>query len=334
MAISSMMSTILEQLALIFVTAALLTLPAIALVFTVGRRAAPRRIATRSRFVRGRLTMAAAGIGLGSVGVGLLLGRTIVDSVLAALIIAAAVLMWLPLGRIWAGRGVLAWAVPVVAGSAFLTFGAVWTATAELAPLGLLAGVVLWLLEAIVIGVGLVNLWELIDVRARRAQPYADDPQRLADGVRRPLVSYARRGSMLLAAGAVGVVVFLAPFTPAPELGDLSERADGSPSPPDATVAAPDIDAEELSDVAVEASASPIRPPATERHPSSIDPPSPSDTGRSVRRPTHDAPDRPDENPTPPGNVEDHPGHSDEHPEHPHWDDEDDPDDDEDDEWW
>jgi len=319
MAISSMMSTILEQLALIFVTAAVLTLPAIGLVFTVGRRAAPRRMATRPRVVTGRLTMAAAGLGLGSAGVGLLLGQTLVDSVLAALVIAAAVLIWLPLGRIWAGRGVLAWAVPVVAGAAFLTFGILWTATADLAPLGHLAGVVLWLLEAIVIGVGLANLWELIDVRARRAQPYADGPQRPADGVRRPL-SYARRGSMLLAAAAVGGVVFLAPFTPAPELGDLSERADGSTSPPDATVAAPDLDADELSGVAVQASASPIQPPATKRHPtSSSDPPSPPD-----QQPTHDAPGRPADKPTPPGHVNDPPSHFDEYPEHPRWDDEDD----------
>src|SRR5262245_14373454 len=213
MAVTSTMSTLLDLLALIFVAAAVLMLPAIGLVFTVGRRPAARRMPSGARIVTYRLMIAAAGVGLASVCIGLLIGRDAADSVLAAIVIAAAVLIWQPLGRRLAGRGVLAWALPVVAAAAFLGFVLIWTLTAELSPLGLAAGLVLLILEAVVIGIGLANLWHLVDVRTRRAWPHPVDPSPPAESGGRPIVSYVRHGSMLAVAGVVGAVVFLAPFT-------------------------------------------------------------------------------------------------------------------------
>lgn len=311
MAVTSTMSTLLDLLALIFVAAAVLMVPAIGLVFTVGRRPAARRMPARARIVTYRLLVAAAGVGLASVCIGLIIGRDATDSLLAAFVIAAAVLIWQPLGRHFADRGVLAWALPVVAAAAFLGFVLIWTLTAELSPVGLLAGLIIWLLEAVVIGIGLANLWHLVDVRTRRAPPRAADPVRPAESGR-PIVSYVRHGSMLAVAGVVGAVVFLAPFTPKPELGDLGDHADGGSSPPDAKVAARDSEtADELSRVGLDASATPIRP--TRPTETTTPPERPSDSPRSVQptTPTHNAPGRPTDKPTPPGHIKVPPGHSD-----------------------
>jgi hypothetical protein len=316
MAVTSTMSTLLDLLALIFVAAAVLMVPAIGLVFTVGRRPAARRMPVPARIVTYRLIVAAAGVGLASVCIGLLIGRDAADSVLAALVVAAAVLIWQPLGRQLAGRGVLAWALPVVAAAAFLGFGLIWTLTAELSSLGVLAGLLLWLLEAVVIGIGLANLWQLVDKRTRRAAPRGVDPLQPAKGDRPPIVSYVRHGSMLVVAGAVGAVVFLAPFTPKPTPGDLGDHADGSSSPPDAKVAARDSEtADELSRVGLDASATPVQP----TRPTDKPPPErPADSPRSIQpiTPTHNAPGRPTDKPPPPGQTKVPPGHSDDHPKH------------------
>jgi hypothetical protein len=296
-----------------------LMVPAIALVFTVGPPAT-RRMPADARIVTYRLLAAAIGVGLAALGIALVIGRDPADSVFAALIIAAAVLVWQPLGRDLAGRGILAWALTVVAAAAFLGFGLLGTLTAGLSSLGLLAGLLLWLVEAVVVGIGLANLWHLVDVRARRAPPPAADPSPPAKGGRRSFVSYVRHGSMLSTAVVVGAVVFLAPFTPKPELGDLRENADENASSPDETIAARDSEtADELSRVGVEASATPIRQPA----PTETTPPTettlPSDTPRSTTAPstpTHDAPGRPTDKPPPPGHTKIPPGHLDDHPKH------------------
>jgi hypothetical protein len=318
MAVTSTMSTLLDLLALVLVAAAVLTLPAIGLVFTVGRRPAARRMPAGARIVTYRLMVAAAGIGLVSVCIGLLIGRDAADSVLAGVVLAVAVLVWQPLRRQFAGRGVLAWALPVVAAAAFLGFVLIWTLTAELSPLGLLAGLVVWMIEAVILGIGLANLWQLVDKRTRRAPPPAADPLQPGGSGRRPLVSYVRHGSMLAVAGVVGAVVFLAPFTPKPTPGDLGNYADGSSSPPDAKVAARDAEtADELSRVGLDASATPIQPTRPTRTQPS-DASRSRETPRSVQptTPTHEAPGRPTDKPTPPGHTKVPPGHSDDHPKH------------------
>jgi hypothetical protein len=322
MAVTLTTSTLLELLALIFVAAVVLVVPAIALVLTVGRPAT-RRMPAHARIVTYRLMAAVIGIGLAALGIGLVIGRDPANSAFAALVIAVAVLIWRPLGRDMAGRGVLAWALTVVAAASFLGFGLVGTLTAQMSTLGLVGGLFLWLVEAVVVGIGLANLWHLVDVRTRRARPPAADPLLPAADTRRPLVSYVRHGSMLAAAAVVGAVVFLAPFTPKPELGDLRQNTEENASSPDGLTATADPEtADRLSRVAIEASATPIQQPTP------TDPTQASDPPRSDATPatsTHDAPGRPTEKPPPPGHTKTPPGHSDDHPKHQdHQDDQDD----------
>ena len=325
------MSIMLEQLALVFVAAALLMIPAIALVFTIRPRRATRRMPPSSHGRRRKLAMAAGGIGLAAVCIGLLIGRTFADSALAAFVVAAAVLFWLPLGRIWAGRGIVAWALTVAASAAFLTFSLLWTVTADLASVGLLAGMFLWLLEAVIIGIGLANVWELVDARARRDEPAAVPAASTSSGERRraALAAWAspvRHGSMLIVAGVVGAVVYLAPFTTPPDIGDLGDHADGRGSAPDTTTTEPDtappnqVPRVRYDDnprptqetTAAEQSATPAtdEPPTTrsrDARPTVQPSVQPSDQPTT---PSHVAPGRPTDKPPPPGQIKEPPGHS------------------------
>lgn len=327
------MSTMLEQLALVFVAAALLMIPAIALVFTIRPRRATRRMPPSSHGRRRKLAMAAGGIGLAAICIGLLIGRTFADSALAAVVVAAAVLVWLPLGRIWAGRGIVAWALTVAASAAFLTFSLLWTVTADLASVGLLAGMFLWLLEAVIIGVGLANVWELVDTRARRDEPAAAAAAAAATPPRErrrvALATWAspvRHGSMLIVAGVVGAVVYLAPFTTPPDIGDLGDHADGRGSSPDTTTTEPDSPPQNQlprmryddnprptqETTAAEQSATPATDaPRTTKNRDARPTAQPSVQPSDQPTPSTDvAPGRPTDKPPPPGQIKEPPGQS------------------------
>jgi len=327
------MSTMLEQLALIFVAAAVLMIPAIALVFTIRPRPAARRMPPSPGGCQRRLAMAAVGIGLAAVCIGLLIGRNLADSAVAALVVAAAVLVWLPFSRVWAGRGTVAWALTVAAGAAFLAFSLVWTVTTDLSSLGLLAGLFLWLLEAAIVGIGLANVWELVDARARRVpaavspavagSAASQDPRQRLRTTLAALGSPARHGGMLLVAGAVGAVVYLAPFTTPPDIGDLGDHADGRDgAPPDATTTELDTPPRDrLPRVKYDDNPRPTQETtATEDGvtPSTEQPLRSADATPDVQptTPTHVAPGRPTDKPPPPGQANDPPGHSDDHPRH------------------
>lgn len=325
----STMSTMLEQLALIFVAAALLMIPAIALIFTIRPHRATRRMPSSSQGRLRRLAMAAGGIGLAAMCIGLLIGRGFADSAVAALVVAGAVLVWLPLGRVWAGRGVVAWALTVAAGSAFLAFSLLWTVTTDLDSAGVLAGMFLWLLEAIIVGIGLANIWELVDARARRVEPSvgsatgrsATEPRERRRAALAGWVSPARHGSMLIVAGVVGAVVYLAPFTTQPDIGDLGDHADGRGSSPDATTTEPDSPPrDQLPPVKYDDNPRPTQTTATQHTetPATEAPPTARDARPTTAQPTtvqpttpdHVAPGRPTEKPPPPGQIKEPPGQS------------------------
>jgi cellulose synthase/poly-beta-1,6-N-acetylglucosamine synthase-like glycosyltransferase len=87
----------------------------------------------------------------------------------AAGVLAASGLLWLPATDRWTIRGHLAWAATVYAGVAYLLYMAEWTLGSDLGLLGLLGGAVLWLLELATFLLSLAYVWEMIDVLATRA---------------------------------------------------------------------------------------------------------------------------------------------------------------------
>ncbi|MGZ4438063.1 MAG: glycosyltransferase [Nocardioidaceae bacterium] len=104
-----------------------------------------------------------------------------------ALLLAAAVLAWRPRGREWAARGLVLWALTVDAGLLYLLVVLVWTVTAGLGPVALVASGVLWLLELFVFVLALGYVGEVVDVLTRRHWPRST-PAPTVDGPQ-PFVS-------------------------------------------------------------------------------------------------------------------------------------------------
>ena len=134
--------------------------------------------------------------------------------------------------------------------------------------------------------------------------------------------SPARHGSMLLVAGGVGAVVFLAPFTTPPDLGDLGDHADGRGSSLDDTTTEPDSPPpDRLPNVKYDDNPKPTQETTATEHratPSTERPPESREARPTVQptTPTHVAPGRPTDKPPPPGQVKDPPGHSNKHADH------------------
>jgi len=144
-------------------TAALLAVPATAALFSV--RTGRRRVAHTGHT---RAVVAAVVVALLALATAGLLGAGVVRSCAVAAILGASTLAWAPAAKDWAARGLVAWALSLDTGVLYLTYVAVWMWNAELTAAGLLAGSMLWLLEAFVFVIGVGYLWEFVDVLARR----------------------------------------------------------------------------------------------------------------------------------------------------------------------
>lgn len=155
--------TVLGVLSEVLLVSVLLALPATAGVFTV-------RANRRAGAATGpeRAAIAAVVVALGALGVAALIGATPRVGILAAALLGGSVVGWAPLARHWAARGLVAWAVTLDAGILFLAYVTAWTATADLALVGVVLSSALILLEAFVLLIGAGYLWELVDGLARR----------------------------------------------------------------------------------------------------------------------------------------------------------------------
>jgi cellulose synthase/poly-beta-1,6-N-acetylglucosamine synthase-like glycosyltransferase len=171
-------------LSAVLLLSVLLLVPATVLVFTVGTGpGAPMS------FVRA--LGAAVGVALTALAAGALLQVGPVGSGVAAVVMGASVLAWTPLAGPWAVRGLVAWALTLVAGTAYLLYVLAWTFTSDLSPLALVSSLLLWVLEVFVFAIGVAYVWEFVDVVGRRVWPAKVDTRALsaADKAHRPFVS-------------------------------------------------------------------------------------------------------------------------------------------------
>jgi cellulose synthase/poly-beta-1,6-N-acetylglucosamine synthase-like glycosyltransferase len=172
-----------EFLSGVLFAAVVLLLPATVGVFTVG--AGGRARATPAS----RGVLAAVAIGLLGVGIAALLGRGPLSAAATGVTLAVSVMIWIPAGRDWATRGLVAWALSLDVGIGYLAYVLIWMAGAGLSAGEWIGGGLLWLLEAFVFLIGVGYLWELVDVLARRTwSSYVDAEGAVATGPR-PFVS-------------------------------------------------------------------------------------------------------------------------------------------------
>ncbi|MGZ4497402.1 MAG: glycosyltransferase family 2 protein [Nocardioides sp.] len=171
-------------LALLLVVSVVLLLPATLLVFTV-REGRGRGLSPTTAVV------AAVATGLSGLGVAAALGASPARATVVALVLGVSPLVWVPVARPWDVRGLLAWALTVDTGLAYLAYVLAWTFGAGLGIAGTLASLALWLLEVFVFVIGIGYMWELVDVLARRSWPARLDPATLPDSMTsaRPFVS-------------------------------------------------------------------------------------------------------------------------------------------------
>jgi cellulose synthase/poly-beta-1,6-N-acetylglucosamine synthase-like glycosyltransferase len=177
---------VLALLGLVLVVAVVLLVPTTGIVLVTGRRrrrrhAEPRPAAT--------VLLVTAVLGLAGGTLALLLGAAPVRAAVTAALVGGSVLLWWPVGRSWAVRGLAAWSMSVLASVSFLAYTATWTLTAAISPASAVASGVLWLVEAFVVLIGLGHLWEFVDVLTRRQWPASVDPRHVASGTARPFVS-------------------------------------------------------------------------------------------------------------------------------------------------
>jgi cellulose synthase/poly-beta-1,6-N-acetylglucosamine synthase-like glycosyltransferase len=98
--------------------------------------------------------------------------------VVSAVVLGAADLLWLPLSRRWDTRGHVVWFTTTTFSMAYLGYVLVVTFQSGLGPLGLIGGLILWLIEASAFLLSFAYLWEIVDVLARR-----DWRRRIPEGV-------------------------------------------------------------------------------------------------------------------------------------------------------
>jgi hypothetical protein len=136
-------------LALLAVTAAVLLVPALVGLLGVERH---RHLAeTEDTTRRLRLVLAATLVGLASLMVVAQAGGEVPTASAVAVVLAGSVLVWAPLTRLWAVRGVVVWALLVSGAVGFLGWLAHTLATSSLSAAELLAGGAVWLLLLLVL---------------------------------------------------------------------------------------------------------------------------------------------------------------------------------------
>lgn len=143
--------------------AVLLLVPATAAVFTVRQQRRVRAGTTLTRAVAAGLVVALLALAAAAAT-----GRAPTTATVLAVLFGGSVVAWRAAAREWAARGLVAWALTVDTGLLYLAYVLAWTATAGLGPVGTVASLALWLLEAFVFLIGVGYVWELVDALARR----------------------------------------------------------------------------------------------------------------------------------------------------------------------
>ncbi|MFZ5846657.1 MAG: hypothetical protein ACOYX5_04655 [Actinomycetota bacterium] len=155
-----------SQLLLLALSAAVLLVPAALSLLAVERRRHLAALEGTTRRVR--MVVAATGAGLGALLISALARAGPVSSVVTAVVVAAALLCWTPLTRSWQGRGVVTWALAVIAAVAMLAW-LLFEILTELSGGEMFAPLVSWgLLVAVLLGVRRW-LWGVVGARARIA---------------------------------------------------------------------------------------------------------------------------------------------------------------------
>ncbi len=173
-----------DLLALILIVSVILLIPATVLVFTVPETPRP----AAQPFMP---ALACLLTGLAALAVGALLDASPARATVVAVVLGVSPLLWSSVARAWDVRGLLAWALTVDAGLAYLAYVFTWTAGADLGIGGTLASLLLLVLEIFVYLIGIGYMWELVDVLARRSWPASIEPSDLTGELGRatPFVS-------------------------------------------------------------------------------------------------------------------------------------------------
>ena len=137
----------------------------------------------------GRAAAVAVAVGLSAIGLGAVLGHSPQTSVVAALLLGCAVLLWTGAARDWSAVGLLTWSMTTTAGGLYLAWVIRWLAGSSLTVMETVASVVLLLLEAFVLLLATGHVWELVDVLARRRWRRRLAPADPEPGAARPFVS-------------------------------------------------------------------------------------------------------------------------------------------------
>ncbi|GAB2727194.1 hypothetical protein [Nocardioides pakistanensis] len=155
-----------SQLLLLALSAAVLLVPAALSLLAVERRRHLAALEGTTRRVR--MVVAATGAGLGALLISALARAGPVSSVVTAVVVAAALLCWTPLTRSWQVRGVVTWALAVIAAVAMLAW-LLYEILTELSGGEMFPPLVGWgLLVAVLLGVRRW-LWGVVGARARIA---------------------------------------------------------------------------------------------------------------------------------------------------------------------
>ena len=110
------------------------------------------------------------------------LGVATGPAAIAGGVLAATCIGWKLLTPRWGAAGRLAWGTAAMAGAVYLAYVLAWTLQAGLGPVSLMAGLLLWILELMAYLLGLVYVWETVDVLASGTWA-----RRLADGDEREI---------------------------------------------------------------------------------------------------------------------------------------------------
>ena len=125
---------------------------------------------TSSRRAAMRITALLGGAIVCGMGVAVLIAMRAAPQVVvaAAAVLGAAVFLWLPFTRRWDTRGHVVWVTTTTFSLVYLAFVLVITVESGLGPIGLLGGLLLWVVEVAAFVLSFAYLWEIVDVLARR----------------------------------------------------------------------------------------------------------------------------------------------------------------------
>jgi Glycosyl transferase family 2 len=110
-----------------------------------------------------------------------LIGITARNLEAAAVGLALAIVVWLPITRRWGARAHLCWAMTTYVFVVYLVFMIWWTFASHLGIAGTAGGLVLWFLELVAAGLGCAYLWELCDTLGRASRVRRVGTQELAE---------------------------------------------------------------------------------------------------------------------------------------------------------